>query len=146
LILDEPTSGVEPLVQIEVLDLIDEARDEGRTVFLSSHALSDVQRVADDIVVIRDGKVVDSGRLDDIRGAARQEFAVWFAGPAPDDELRQLSCVRDLQIRDREVRGVVEGDPNPLIGLLARHPVSHVVMPEPELEQAFLRYYEDGAR
>jgi ABC-2 type transport system ATP-binding protein len=146
LILDEPTAGVDPLVQAEVLELILEARDEGRTVFLSSHVLSDVQRVADDVIVIRAGKVVASGDVDELRRAARQEFAVWFAGSAPGDELRKVPGVRDLETRGSEARGVVEGDPNRLLAVLARHRVTHVVLPEPDLEQAFLRFYEDGAR
>jgi ABC-2 type transport system ATP-binding protein len=144
LILDEPTAGVDPLVQAEVLDLTSDARDEGRTVFLSSHVLSDVQRVADDVIVIRAGRVVATGDVDELRRAARQEFAVWFAGPAPAEELRRAPGVRDVEIRGTEARGVVEGDPGPLLALLARHRLTHVVLPEPDLEQAFLRFYEDA--
>jgi ABC-2 type transport system ATP-binding protein len=146
LVLDEPTAGVDPLVQAEVLDLIDEARDEGRTVFLSSHALSDVQRVADDVIVIRAGALVASGGVDDLRRAARQEFAVWFAGPAPGDELRRTPGVGDVEVHGNEARGVVEGAPGPLLAVLARHDVSHLVLPEPDLEQAFLRFYRAEAQ
>jgi ABC-2 type transport system ATP-binding protein len=146
LILDEPTAGVDPLVQIEILDMISEARDEGRTVFLSSHALSDVQRVADDVVVIRDGRAVGGGDLDELRRTTRQEFSVWFSGPPPVDELDRLSSVQDLEVRGQEVHGVIVGDPNPLLRVLAEHPVGHLVLPEPELEQAFLRLYEGDLR
>jgi len=146
LILDEPTSGIDPLVQIEVLDLINEVRAEGRTVFLSSHSLSDVQRVADEVVVIRDGRTVGGGDLDELRRSTRQEFVVWFAASPPVDALHDLPSVSDLEIRDREVRGTIVGDPNPLLRLLAEHPVAHVVLPEPELEEAFLRLYGGGDR
>ena len=145
LILDEPTAGIDPLVQAEVIELISEARAEGRTVFLSSHVLSDVQRVADEVVVIRNGRVVASGGLDDLRRNARQEFAVWFVGEAPEAELREVSGIRDLEVRGNEARGVIEGDPNPLLAVLAQHRVAHVILPEADLDQAFLRYYEEGA-
>lgn len=109
LVLDEPTAGVDPLVQI--LDLVAEARDDGRSVFLSSHVLSDVQRVADQVVVIRAGKVVASGDVDAMRLTARQEFAACFTGTPPLDELRNAG-VRDIEMRGSEVRGVLEGSPN----------------------------------
>jgi ABC-2 type transport system ATP-binding protein len=146
LVLDEPTAGVDPLVQATFLELVDEARDDGRTVFLSSHVLSEVQQIADEAIVIRAGKVVATGRIDELRQAARQPFTAWFAGPPPEAELRRAIGVAQLDIRGSEVSGVVEGPPNGLLAVLARHPVDHLLMPEPDLEQAFLRYYEgDGS-
>jgi ABC-2 type transport system ATP-binding protein len=142
LILDEPTAGIDPLVQATFLDLLAEVRDEGRTVFLSSHVLSEVQRIADDVVVLRAGRVVASGAVDDLRRAARQPFTVWFEDPAPELALRALSSLGSLEIRDREATGVVEGSPDELLALLAAHRVQHLLMPEPDLETAFLRLYE----
>jgi ABC-2 type transport system ATP-binding protein len=141
LILDEPTAGVDPLVQATFLDLVHEARDEGRTVFLSSHVLSEVQRIADDVIVIRQGAVVARGEVRDLRRAARQPFSVWFAGDPPADELRAAAGVTVIEVRDSEVSGVVEGAPQELLAVLARHPVVHVQFPEPDLEDAFLRFY-----
>ena len=144
LILDEPTSGLDPLVQAEFQELVEETRDEGRTVFLSSHVLSEVQRVADRIVVIRSGRSLFTGAVEELRRAARQPFTVWFsdsvAMPAAD-ELRQVAGVAEVDVRVNEVRGVVEGSPSALLALLARYPVDHLLMPEPELEDAFLRLY-----
>jgi ABC-2 type transport system ATP-binding protein len=142
LVLDEPTAGVDPLVQAEFLDLATEARDEGRTVFLSSHVLSEVQRIADSVVVLRAGKVVAHGAVDNLRHAARQPFSVWFAGPPPDQELRATEGVAVVDVRGSEVSGLIEGSPSPFLAVLARHPVQHVLLPEPDLEQAFLPYYE----
>ncbi len=144
LVLDEPTAGVDPLVQATFLELVGEARDDGRTVFLSSHVLSEVQQIADEAIVIRAGKVVATGRIDELRQAARQPFTAWFAGPTPEEELRTATGVAQLDVRGREVSGVIEGPPNGLLAVLARHPVDHLLMPEPDLEQAFLRYYEGG--
>ena len=144
LVLDEPTAGVDPLVQAEFLALVDEARHEGRTVFLSSHVLSEVQRLADEVIVIRQGKVVAGGALDDLRQQALQPFTVWFNGPAPIEELRALPSLSSLDVQHgTEVQGVVEGRPNELLRLLARHEVVHLLLPEPDLEQAFLGYYDE---
>ncbi len=143
LVLDEPTSGVDPLVQAEFLALVDEARSEGRTVFLSSHVLSEVQRLADEVVVIRSGRVVASGALDDLRQQAKQPFTVWFADGVPDG-LVALPSVGELQVlHGTEVHGVIEGSPNELLRFLGGHDVVHVLFPEPDLEQAFLDYYEE---
>lgn len=143
LILDEPTSGIDPLVQAELQDLITEARSEGRTVFLSSHVLSEVQRVADEVVVIRAGRVIASGHVDKLRHAARQPFMVRFRDAAPVDELRSIPSVAEVEVRESEVRGVFEGSPDALLRVLARHSVDQILMPEPDLEDAFLRFFND---
>ena len=145
LVLDEPTAGVDPLVQAEILDLVLDARADGQTVFLSSHVLSDVQRVADEAIVIHAGQVVASGAVGALRRTADQEFAVWFEGPAPAAELRAVPGIRDLDVRGEEARGVITGEVHELLALLARHAVTHVVLPEPDLESAFLGYYERRA-
>ena len=79
LILDEPTSGLDPLMQHEFLAMVAEARDAGATVFLSSHVLSEVQRAADRVAVLRAGRIVIQGTVDELRGRARQRIEVWFA-------------------------------------------------------------------
>ena len=143
LVLDEPTSGLDPLVQEEFHRLVDEVRAEGRTIFLSSHVLSEVGRIADEVIVLRSGRVVAGGTVADLRRAARQPFTAWFAQDAPMDELKAAEGVGDLVVRGREVSGVVDGPPGPLLEVLARNPVEHLLMPEPDLEQAFLRLYEE---
>lgn len=147
LVLDEPTAGVDPLVQAEFLQLLDETRADGRSVFLSSHMLSEVQRAADDVVVIRDGRAVVTGSLDDLRRQAHQPFTAWFAEAAPEAALRALASVRELEIlHGTEARGTIEGDPGEFLATLARHGVTHLLMPEPDLERAFLDYYGDGEK
>jgi ABC-2 type transport system ATP-binding protein len=144
LILDEPTAGVDPLVQEAFVDLVEEARDEGRTIFLSSHVLSEVQRVADEVVVIRDGRSVATATVEDLRHATRQPFRVHFGGPPPAEELRSLSSVAEVEARGTEVTGVLSGSPDELLAVLARHHVLHLLLPEPDLEQAFLQLYEEA--
>ena len=143
LVLDEPTGGLDPLVQAEFQAMVEEARDGGATVFLSSHVLSEVQRVASHVIVIRRGRAVATGAVDDLRASARQPFTVWFGGDPPEAELRAVPNVSDLVVRGREVSGVVEGPPAALLAVLGRAPVEHLHWPEPDLEQAFLQLYED---
>ena len=88
-----------------------------------------------------------SGTLDDLRQQARQPFTVWFGGSAPIEELRTVASLHDLEVtHGTEVRGSIEGPPGELLRLLARHDVVHLLLPEPDLEQAFLGYYSDGER
>lgn len=142
LILDEPTAGVDPLVQAEFLALVAEARDRGATVFLSSHVLSEVQRAADHVVVIRAGQIVAAGSVDEVRHAARQPFVATFVDIPPIRELESTSGVSDVRVRGREVSAVIEGSPNALLAVLAKHPLEHLLLPEPDLEDAFLRFYQ----
>ena len=144
LILDEPTAGVDPLVQGEFARLVCEARDEGRTVLLSSHVLSEVQHLADDVVILRAGRVVASGQLGDLTQAASQPFTVWFSNAAPVDALFNTPGVSQLDVRGNVVHGTIDGSPNPLLKTLAEHPIDHVELPEPTLEEAFRQYYEDA--
>jgi ABC-2 type transport system ATP-binding protein len=142
LVLDEPTAGVDPLVQAEFGRLVSEAREEGRTVFLSSHVLSEVQHLADDVVILRAGRVVASGRLEDLQHTTRQPFTVWFTDSVPVDALRRTTGVAILDVRGNEVHGIVEGSPSPLLKVLAEHAIDHLQLPEPALEEAFRHFYE----
>lgn len=141
LILDEPTSGLDPLVQAEFAAMVQEVRDDGRTVFLSSHVLGEVQRVADHVIVLRGGKVVATGSVEELRQLARQPFRVVFAAEPPLDELRAAPGVADVAVEGHQVDGIMEGDPDGLLAVLARHRVTHLLVPEPDLDEAFLRLY-----
>ena len=145
LVLDEPTAGLDPLVQTEFHALVDEASAAGASVFLSSHVLSEVQHLADEVVVIRDGRVVANGEVAELRRAARQPFTAWFADEPPVEALRAVPGIDEVTTRGREVSGVVAGPPDALVRFLADHPLEHLLLPEPDLEQAFLSLYEDPA-
>jgi ABC-2 type transport system ATP-binding protein len=142
LILDEPTSGLDPLVQAEFQELVGEVVTEGASVFLSSHVLSEVQRVADRVVVIRNGRTVVESDVDELRHAASQPFTAWFVDEPPADALRSTPGVHDVVVRERQVSGVVDGTPDGLVRVLAQHPLQHLLLPEPDLEEAFLAWYE----
>jgi ABC-2 type transport system ATP-binding protein len=145
LILDEPTNGLDPLMQHEFLALVREARADGTTVFLSSHVLSEVQRAADRVAVLRSGRIVAQGTVDELRGAARQRVEVWFEGPAPRGELAELPGLADVEIDGRRLSATLAGLPDPLLVVLARHRVISIVIEEPNLEDAFLDLYAGPA-
>ncbi len=142
LVLDEPTSGLDPLMQHEFVGLVREARAAGATVFLSSHVLSEVQRTADRVVVLRAGRVVAEGTVDELRGRARQRVEVWFEGPPPPG-LRDLPDLVDLAVEDHRFTASLAGPIRPLLGFLAQQPVTGMLVEEPDLEEAFLDLYEE---
>ena len=145
LILDEPTSGLDPLLQHEFLAMVREARDEGTTVFLSSHDLSEVQRAADRLAVLRAGRIVAQGTVDELRGRVRQRIEVWFADDVPSAELDSINGLSDAMVEGRRLTATVSGSVDPVIAVLARHRVSSLVVEEPNLEDAFLDLYGDPA-
>jgi beta-exotoxin I transport system ATP-binding protein len=142
LILDEPTSGLDPLMQHEFVLLLREARDAGASVFLSSHVLSEVQRTADRVVVLRAGKVVAQGTVDELRGRVRQRIEVWFDGVRPDG-IANVPGLEDLVIEDHRFTAHLSGPVQPVLRFLADKPVKGLLAEEPDLEEAFLDLYEE---
>ena len=142
LILDEPTNGLDPLMQREFLALVREAQARGTTIFLSSHVLSEVQRAADRVAVLRQGTILALGGVEELRRRARQRVEVWFSGPPPADELGGLAGLVDGRVDGERFTAVLAGSIEPLIALLARHHVVSLLVEEPDLEEAFLDLYE----
>ena len=141
LILDEPTSGLDPLMQHEFLSMVAEARGAGSTVFLSSHVLSEVQRAADRVAVLRAGRIVVQGTVDELRGRARQRIEVWFADDVDPSEIRLIPGLADSVVDGRRFAATLSGPVDPVLAVLARHSVASLVMEEPNLEDAFLDLY-----
>ncbi len=144
LILDEPTSGLDPLMQHEFLALLGERRAAGATVFLSSHMLSEVQRVADRLAVLRAGVIVAEGTVDEVRGRARQRVQIWFEGDAPPG-LATVPGVEDPVIQGRRFAATLSGPVQPLLDALAGQQVATMLLEDPDLEDAFLDLYAGGA-
>jgi ABC-2 type transport system ATP-binding protein len=142
LILDEPTNGLDPLMQHEFVCLLREARDAGATVFLSSHVLSEVQRTADRVLVLRSGKIVVEGTVDELRNRARQRVEIWFDGDIPSG-LASVPGLADASQDDHRFQASLIGSVRPLIGFLAGKPVKSMLIEEPDLEDAFLDLYEE---
>ena len=123
LILDEPTSGLDPLMQHIFLAMIDEARGDGSTVFLSSHVLSEVQRAADRVAVLRAGRIVAQGTVDDLRSRVRQRIEAWFAEDVPEAELRSIPGLVDMTIEGRRLAGTLSGPIDPVVARPGSSPV-----------------------
>jgi ABC-2 type transport system ATP-binding protein len=143
LLLDEPTTGLDPLVRETVFELLREAGRAGRTVFHSSHVLSEVDRTCSRVGIVRQGRLMAVHDVDELRRASARRMVVRF-GAAPPIAALQLPGVSIQEREGRQVILSVEGELDPLLRVLAAHPVRHLVFPEPSLEEAFVRYYRDG--
>jgi ABC-2 type transport system ATP-binding protein len=144
LVLDEPTTGLDPLMQHEFLLLVGEARESGTSVFLSSHVLSEVQRAADRVVVLRSGMVVAEGTVEELRSRARQRVEVWFERKVPPG-LGRVEGLADGLADGRRYNAYLVGSIQPLLRFLATQPVVSMLVEEPDLEEAFLDLYQEAS-
>ncbi|HEY0831963.1 MAG TPA: ABC transporter ATP-binding protein [Candidatus Dormibacteraeota bacterium] len=144
LVLDEPTSGLDPLNQQEFDGMVREARDEGRTVFLSSHVLSEVEKTCTRVGIIRDGKLVRVGGVAELKDIKRYEITIHFAQPVPVETFSTLEGVAGVEQLDNgsAVRLAMQGSADAVIKAAARFQVVSLTSYEPSLEDVFLRYYE----
>ena len=142
--MDEPTSGLDPLMQQEFYRMVEEVRAEGRTVFLSSHVLPEVEKVCDRVAIIRKGSLVTIEDVNVLKERALHELEFHFAAPVPEGQFRDLPGVRDLTVEDSVVRCTIMGKPDALIKAAARYEVVKVVSHETNLEDVFLSYYGEG--
>jgi ABC-2 type transport system ATP-binding protein len=140
LLLDEPTSGLDPLMEMAFRACIEEAKQRGQTVFLSSHILSEVEAVCDRVGILREGRLVDEGTLAELRHLGAQTVEVTFAGSAP--EIGPLPGVEVASAGANALRFEVSGGIGPLIAALAGHPVATLTSREPSLEEIFLHHYD----
>jgi ABC-2 type transport system ATP-binding protein len=141
LVLDEPTGGLDPLMQEEFHAVVAERRAAGRTVFLSSHDLDEVQRVCDRVGIIRDGRLVAVEDVDRMRERAYRTVRVRFDGPVPAAELQALTVVDGLEADGRAATFRVRGELDPVVKALGRHTVRDLEVTRPTLEELFLTYY-----
>lgn len=141
LVLDEPTSGLDPLVQQEFLGMVREVREQGTTVLLCSHVLAEVQDVADEVAVLRAGRVVDVGDVAGLRHRAGQRVQITFAGVVPLAELAAVPGVGEVTVLHATARLVLRGQPGGLLAVLAQHHVSSLVIEDRDLAELFLDHY-----
>ncbi|PZS39592.1 MAG: hypothetical protein DLM62_07430 [Pseudonocardiales bacterium] len=142
LILDEPTSGLDPLMEAAFRDCVNEEREAGRTVLLSSHILSEVEALCERVTIIRAGRTVDSGALADLRHLSRTSVRAEL--DRPPEGLAGLPGVHDLEITGNRVSCQVDNDAlGELLRLLAAAGVRSLVSQPPTLEELFLRHYAD---
>jgi ABC-type multidrug transport system ATPase subunit len=141
LILDEPTSGLDPLVQQSFYSLVREAKADGRTVFLSSHILSEVERTCDRVAIIRDGRLVKVDSVEGLRDLAHHAVELRFADGVPADAFTGLPGVSDVKVEDHTLHMRVFGPITPVVQAAARYELLDFVSREPTLEETFLAQY-----
>jgi ABC-2 type transport system ATP-binding protein len=139
-LLDEPTSGLDPLMEAVFKDCVNELREEGRTVLLSSHILAEVEALCERVSIIRRGRLVESGTLDQLRHLTRTTVIAETSRPAT--ELVDVAGIHDLQSADGRVRFDVDAEHlDAAVRKLGELGVRSLVAHPPTLEQLFLRYY-----
>ena len=141
LILDEPTSGLDPLVQQTFNELLFEARGEGRTVFLSSHIISEVERTCDRVAIIREGRIIRVDSVEGVRSLAAHEVELRFRAPVPATRFEALEGVTNVVEEGRSLRMLVTGPIAPVVRLAAEHDLVDFISREPSLEEVFLSEY-----
>ena len=147
LILDEPTSGLDPLMQREFFEILKEENDNGTTVFLSSHVLSEVQTHCKTAAFIREGRVLMHDEVSKLEAAGTKKVYIKIAPSSEDgalDALNQLKGISDIEKGRNTLSFIYQGDASLLIGELARYKLMDVSITEPSLEDIFMRFYEGG--
>ena len=140
LVLDEPTGGLDPLMQKEFFDILRERNKEGATILLSSHVLSEIQRNCSRAAIIRDGRIIACDNVDVLSKTSAKRVTVHGAV-----DLKQLSGIRDRRDSGDSVSFLYSGDMNSLLRALSSGQVNDLAVSEPDLEEVFLHYYEkDG--
>jgi len=147
LILDEPTIGLDPLVRQVVLDLIREAAQDGATVLLSSHDLSEVAAVCGRAAILREGRLVELSPISRIVQQGQGQIKVWFVEgtPVPEQLPGELPGVRIIRQNSNTLHIAYKGTIDALLKWLAQFPIDRIATPETSLEDAFIQYYRKEA-
>ena len=139
-ILDEPTSGLDPLVQQRFYELILESKARGRTIFLSSHILSEVERVCDRVAILKEGRLIALHGIAELKRLRLKTIEVTFEQDL-DASLFQLEGVRKIEKDAHTVRLWVDANINGILQVLSRYPIDRISCGDARLEDTFLEYY-----
>ena len=135
-ILDEPTSGLDPLIQREFFELLKERREQGATVFLSSHVLSEIGRYCTSAAILRDGKLIRADLVENLTAAGVKRVIIRGA-----DSIPEIAGMKDLSKNGKNVSFLYSGRPDLLIQTLAAVPFEDITISDPDIEELFLHYY-----
>ena len=144
LILDEPTNGLDPLMQHEFYDLLTETKKEGRTIFLSSHILPEVEKVCDRVGIIRQGKLVTVETIEALKSHSVRQLEIHFARAIPTEKFSNVPGIRDILVQDKLLTCNVVGSLDALVKAAAQFEVINIISHEPSLEDIFMTYYNEG--
>ena len=144
LIMDEPTGGLDPLMQEEFHKMVREAKDRGVTAFLSSHILPEVEQVCDRVGIIRQGRLAAVESVEALKSRAMRSLEIKFGENVSAESFGNIEGVRNLWVSDTKLRCDVTGSVGPLIKAAAQFDLLDVTLHEPTLEEIFLSYYGGG--
>ncbi|MCP3997011.1 MAG: ABC transporter ATP-binding protein [bacterium] len=142
LILDEPTNGLDPIVQQEFYSMLREVCDEGRTVFLSSHILPEVERITDRAAIIRRGRLMVVAEIEELKRQAHRRIELTFTSPVDASVFESLETVHDVLATGNTLTVTAAGSVDPVLKVASSYEVENIVSHEGDLEAAFLSYYE----
>ncbi len=143
LILDEPTGGLDPLNQQTFYELIEEVRDGGATVFLSSHILSEVQRICRRVGIIREGRLVEIDTLADLHHLRYRHVEVEYQGPIPEAAVRAVPGIEDVRVDGNRLTASVHGSFEAFLKAASEGTITNLLSEEPSLEDVFLARYRE---
>jgi ABC-2 type transport system ATP-binding protein len=142
-IFDEPTLGLDPLVQAEFFKIVDELRAAGRTLFVSSHNLPEIQRICDRVGIIRDGRLLAVESVSELKHRALRRLEIRFAEPVRPEVFARVPGIRDLEIAGNVLTCVLAGPVDAMLRAATVLRVEDIISHEPSLEEIFLAFYGD---
>ncbi|MDF2699444.1 MAG: transporter [Haloplasmataceae bacterium] len=140
IILDEPTSGLDPLMQQKFFELLEAENKKGVTILLSSHVLSEVQRLCSRVAIIKEGKIIKLESMSTLNNENYKRFKVEIESPVNNDYF-SIAGVNDLQVNEKTHSFLFKGDINQITKKLANVNISNIWVNEPDLEEIFMHYY-----
>jgi len=144
LILDEPTAGLDPLIQAELAHCLRELAEQGHTVFFSSHTLSEVEQLCKSVAVVRSGRIVANETIESLRRRAGRVVTIWFPDKATANDTVCPPWLNLLERTDNTWRGEIAGDARRLVDWAATLPLEDITIESPSLDSLFRRYYRDN--
>ncbi len=141
IILDEPTGGLDPLIQQKFFNLLKEENEKGATILFSSHILSEVQKMCDKVAIIKEGKIIKTEKISDLLENQTKRFRIETAMKADKKDFA-IKGVDDLSITDNSVTFLFRGHLNDIMREIAKLDLANISIEEPDLEEIFLHYYQ----
>jgi len=145
LILDEPTTGLDPLMQNRFFDILKEENEKGTTIFFSSHVLSEVEKLCHKVAIIKEGKIIDEDDIDSLKGKLLSRVTVRLKYGA-EDILLQTPGIISIEKNKNECSFLYQGEIAVLLRDLSQMPIEKITIAEPDLEEVFMHYYRDDER
>ena len=141
IIMDEPTNGLDPLMQQEFYRLVEETNKKGATIFISSHIVPEIERLCSKVGIIRNGELVTVEEVEELKRKALRRITFVFDEPVSEEEFANLPGVRDVEVEGSAVKCTIKGHIDALVKTAARHKVIKIISDDGNLEEIFLDFY-----